>query len=352
MHAPGRAPDNFNLLRLLLAAAVVFSHCFELVDRSRVHEPLTMLFHTYNFGDLAVDGFFLLSGFLIAQSWQRDPQALRYLARRVLRIYPAFIVATLICGLLLGPLFGGAQYFNLLRPGEFIKWMLLLREPALPPVFLGLPYTDSNGPLWTIQYEFQCYLLVIVAGLLGARAPRAAWWLVFLGAMTLNLFFPGALDQFHFPGARYVLGDSPAVFLRFLTFFSGGALMFLHRDAVKLRGGWAALALVVAFVSLWSQDAAKLLLPTAGAYGLFWFAFQPLPAHGAFDALQRFVRRNDLSYGVYVFGWPVQQILIALLRIESPWLLLAPALLGAGACAWLSWRLVEQPFLRLKPAAA
>src|ERR1700741_4202124 len=103
-----RAPaNNFNLLRLLLASAVLFSHSYELIDRNRFREPLDRFFHTYTAGDLAVDGFFMLSGFLIMQSWQRDPQVWRYLARRVLRIYPLFIVATLICGLVLGPIFGG-----------------------------------------------------------------------------------------------------------------------------------------------------------------------------------------------------------------------------------------------------
>src|SRR5690349_23752155 len=84
--------ENFNLLRLLFAALVVFSHSFELIDRSRMHEPLNRLFHTYSCGDLAVDGFFMLSGFLILASWRRDPNVPRYLARRVLRVYPLFIV--------------------------------------------------------------------------------------------------------------------------------------------------------------------------------------------------------------------------------------------------------------------
>src|SRR5215468_1030364 len=92
--APQATPvhgDQFNLLRLWLAGAVLFSHCFELIDRGRIREPLDRLFHTFSAGDLAVDGFFVLSGYLILQSWTNDPHAGRYLARRALRIYPAFL---------------------------------------------------------------------------------------------------------------------------------------------------------------------------------------------------------------------------------------------------------------------
>src|SRR5213593_437282 len=132
--APPVHGDQFNLLRLLFAGAVLFSHCFELIDRGRIHEPLDRLFHTFSAGDLAVDGFFVLSGYLILQSWLRDPNPARYLARRALRIYPAFIIATLLCGLALGPLFGSAHYFARFRPLDFAIGTLLLREPAVPPV--------------------------------------------------------------------------------------------------------------------------------------------------------------------------------------------------------------------------
>lgn len=346
------ADNNFNLLRLFFAALVVLSHSFELIDRSRVNEPFDRLFHTYSLGDLAVDGFFMLSGFLILKSWQRDPSAWRYLARRVLRIYPLFIVSTLLCGLLLGPLFGGgAQYFAQFHAGELVKWMLLLREPFVPPVFLGLPYTDVNGPMWTIQYEFMCYLLVALAGLALLAGREAFWWLLWAAAMLLNLLYADRLNAIQFSGSRLLLGDEPGSFVRFLSFFCSGALLFLYRERIRYRAGWAVLCLAVCALSLLRFSAAKLLLPTAGAYLLFFCAFATLPAAGGFGRVQDFLRRNDLSYGLYLFGWPLQQILLGTLQPRSPWTLTLLALPCAAVCALLSWRLLERRCLRLKPGA-
>lgn len=346
------AGNNFNLLRLSFAALVVLSHSFELIDRSRVNEPLDRLFHTYSLGDLAVDGFFTLSGFLILKSWQRDPGVWRYLARRALRIYPLFIVSSLLCGLLLGPLFGGgAAYFARFHAGEFLQWMLLLREPAVPPVFLGLPYTDVNGPMWTIQYEFMCYLLVALAGWVLLAGRAWFWRLLWAGAMLVNLVYADRLNDTHFFGSRLLLGDEPGSFVRFLSFFSAGAVLFMYRDRVPYRAGWAALCALVCVLSLVRFDAAKLILPTAGAYLLFFCAFAALPAAGAIGWAQGFVRRNDLSYGIYLFGWPVQQILLAELHLHSPWILTALALPCAAVCAFASWRLIERRCLSLKPRA-
>jgi|SRR5215468_2219372 len=339
--------NQFNLLRLSFASAVLFSHCFELIDRGRIHEPLDRLFHTFSAGDLAVDGFFTLSGYLIMQSWASDPHPGRYLARRALRIYPAFLIVALLCGLVLGPIFGGgaAHYFGQFRPLDFIVGALLFREPVVPPVFIDNPYTDVNGSLWTIQYEFMCYVVVLIAGLL-ARNRRAFWWALWLAALALNSLAGDALERIRFPGSRIILGDEPAAFVRFLGFFGSGVLCYLHRDRLRLRTAPAVLCAVAVVLSLFSYDAAKLVLPTAGTYLQFWFAFRP----AADSALHRFVQRNDLSYGVYLFAWPVQQISIQMFHIQSAWVLLPVAAAAALGLGFLSWRWLERPFLALKPS--
>jgi peptidoglycan/LPS O-acetylase OafA/YrhL len=340
--------DQFNVLRLSFASAVLFSHCFELIDRGRIHEPLDRLFHTFTAGDLAVDGFFTLSGFLIMQSWISDPHPGRYLARRALRIYPAFLIVTLVCGLVLGPIFGGGaeHYFGQLQPFDFTVGALLLREPVVPPVFIGNPYTDVNGSLWTIQYEFMCYVIVLIAGVL-VRNRRAFWWALWLAALALNSLAGDALERIRFSGSQLLLGDEPAAFVRFLGFFGAGVLCCIHRDRLRLRAVPAALCAVALVLSLFSFDAAKLVLPTAGAYLLFWLAFRP----AADSALHRFVQRHDISYGMYVLAWPVQQILIRTLHLQSAWVLLPLAVVLSAGLGFLSWRWLERPFLALKPSA-
>src|SRR3977135_675481 len=159
VHADRR--NNFNFLRLLFASLVLLSHSSELLDGNREREPLFAIFHTISFGDLAVDGFFLLSGYLIVQSWQLNPSWLRFLKKRILRIYPAFIVASLVCAFIVGPLGSdAAAYFRAFDAPTFIRSMFLLYDPITPQVFEGSPAPYVNGAMWTTKHEFRCYLMV------------------------------------------------------------------------------------------------------------------------------------------------------------------------------------------------
>lgn len=345
--APGVPANNMNLLRLFFATAVVFSHCFEVVDRGRQREPANLLFHTVALGDLAVDGFFLLSGFLILHSWQRDPRLFAFLQRRLLRIHPGFIVATLIGGFLVAPYFAAdaAAYWQALDIPHFLLRMLLLCEPDVPPTFAGLPYPDLNGAMWTIQYEFLCYLLVGLLGLFGLARSRALW-LFLLVASIVACFFPEQLLALKGgPKSRWLVMDEPGSFVRFLSFFAAGASYYLWRDRLRLDARTAALAALACIVAMFRFDTGWIVLPTAGAYLLFWLSFAKLPD----NPLSRFCDRQDLSYGVYLYGWPAQQSLLFFLRPISPYLLFLPAAAVAGACGWLSWVVVERRCLRLKP---
>ncbi len=161
--------NNFNFLRLLLALLVLLSHSPELIDGDRHREILTNIFHRISFGELAVNGFFLLSGYLIVQSWQRTPKLYSFLRKRILRIYPGFSVATLICIFVVIPL--AVAPINFFTPINFIvhlQEIFLLSPPSSPAIFQGKPYPLLNGAMWTIAYEFRCYLLVAILGTIGA----------------------------------------------------------------------------------------------------------------------------------------------------------------------------------------
>jgi peptidoglycan/LPS O-acetylase OafA/YrhL len=168
-----RRDNNFNFLRLLFAIVVIFSHSPQLVDGNRHREPLTRLFPSTSGGDLALDCFFILSGFLIMQSWDRKPILLEFLKKRVLRIYPGFIVASLISVLIVGPLGANAElyfaHFNFL---SFLMGLIFLQAPNVPPTFVGQFHPVLNGPLYTIAYEFRCYLLVTIFGICGLFKRR------------------------------------------------------------------------------------------------------------------------------------------------------------------------------------
>ena len=177
--APATPPPRtrnvtFDLMRLVFACMVLLAHAPEITDGndrrellgSRLHVPLT-------FGLLGINGFFLLSGNLIARSWLGTPRLLDFLQKRLLRIVPGYAVAVLVSVVAVGlaaP--GSAHFFRDLFSGHFVTSVLLLSAPLTPPVFPRLVTAGVNGSLWTIAYEFRCYLMVALLGATGVLRLR------------------------------------------------------------------------------------------------------------------------------------------------------------------------------------
>jgi peptidoglycan/LPS O-acetylase OafA/YrhL len=324
--------NNFNLLRLVLALCVILSHSPELTDGDNHREPLMWLFDTIPLGFLAVDAFFMLSGYLIVQSWDRLPKAMPYLQKRILRIYPGFLVASLVCAILVGPL--GAdplRYVAAFDISAFATGALLLQPPVVPPVFQGTALPKMNLSMWTISHEFVCYLLVLVAGKSGALRIRHFWL-----ALTLVVFGILVLSRLlHFD----------ASFLRLPSFFLSGGCFYIYREQIRLDGR-IALALTAALTAcMFSWSACELALATAGCYVLIYLATRSSASLG------RFNRLPDVSYGVYLYAWPIQKLLIWHIPGISPWLVFAIAAPAALALGALSWFAIEKPALRFKRQA-
>jgi peptidoglycan/LPS O-acetylase OafA/YrhL len=338
-----RKNNNFNFLRLLLAVLVILAHSPELVDGTNDREILTQIFHTETFGSLAVNGFFALSGYLILQSWWGNPQPFDFLKKRILRIYPGFVVASLLSAFVFGPMGArAADYFAQFNFFEFIKEMLLLRAPSVPPVFAGSQFPVVNGSLFTIEYEFRCYLLVAVFGISGILRRRRLWLALTISAIALSIA-SDLVRNVSFPGEDLLISD-PGWFVKFLSFFSAGGCFYLFRDRIRYKPIYVLVALPAVILSMFTWESSKLILPTLGAYIFFGFAFTHLPI------LQEFGTHSDISYGVYLYAWPTQKLLLWYFPSLSPWLLFVLACGISFACGLLSWHLVERPFLRLKPS--
>ena len=149
--------NNMGLLRVVLALLVIVAHSFELTG-GRSTELLVRAFGTLTFGEFAVDGFFLLSGFLITKSYQHSSSYLAYLRRRILRIYPGFVVAYSLCLLIVVPLSGAPPIAWTIR--QCVKQvfrMLVLDPPSIDGAFPGLLVPQINLSMWTISYEFRCF---------------------------------------------------------------------------------------------------------------------------------------------------------------------------------------------------
>jgi peptidoglycan/LPS O-acetylase OafA/YrhL len=334
-----RHRDNIGVLRLILASLVIVGHAPEMLDGDRHREPLTMLFHTISLGELAVDAFFLISGYLITMSWIRSKSFLSYLERRILRIYPGFVVASLISVFVLGPLVGSSPQRIL---GSTLAHIIGLQPPPNYSGQLeGLHYPLLNGSMWTIAYEFRAYMLVATLGIIGVLHSRRMMLLLALGLIALLVgatfhTVRAPLDALaaHHRRVQAVLGD-PWADIRLNAAFFVGANFYLWRDKVlpRLTAKVALVAAIATAVLLFRDPhLAETALITFGATAMFWIAFR-----AELGSLQRVNDSWDISYGVYLYGWPIATAIIWLNRAVTPVELISmtlPLAALAGAASW------------------
>lgn len=317
-------------VRLVLALAVVASHAFLVLGAA------TEL--TQQLGAWAVNGFFALSGYLIAASRWRLGFG-RFVWHRALRILPAFWVVLVAVAFVAAPLAAAVagERWDAWSAFGYV-WRnatLWVTQLGVDETLRGVPYgLEWNAPLWTLAHEATAYVVAGVA-LSFAFVRRRAWlWigLAMLAFMAATFVMYGPFDT-----------DWPRVVehgVRLGGFFVAGMLLFAVRDRVPLRW-WVAAICVAGFGVLWIVDLAGIVGQPLFAYVVLWVGAR-LPL--------RLGTRNDLSYGVYVWAFPVQQLLVVFG--------VAPATGVAGSfliatvitlvIAWGSWRFVERPALGMK----
>lgn len=337
------AANNFDALRLGMALLVVWSHCFALWYGTEAFEWVSLLLGgVYNAGNIAVLGFFTISGFLITLSYSRSSSPWRYLGRRIKRIYPGYITTTLVCSLIVVPLFSSRHFLDL-APREWLGLAsnLLLRNYIIASdAFASGPV---NGALWSIPYEFWCYLGVMAAGLMGLIHKRPVWpalaILLMLGRTALDVkgWVPGGSWLALIIGWPYLwFAVGPSFLL--------GAAVFEYRKSLP-RSPLILASLLIATIAsahlFKSPHVTRLLFPPAFAYLTFYLAFSPLLKwHGA-------ARFGDFSYGTYLYAYPIQQMLVFTLRGHIPFALFVPLVMSLSlVAAVLSWHLCERWFVR------
>jgi peptidoglycan/LPS O-acetylase OafA/YrhL len=334
--------NAFGALRLIFAALVIVSHTPPMIDGNHSREPLSMLFGAITLGELAVDGFFLISGYLITASFISDPKT--YLIKRVLRIYPAFVICYLLCVFLMAPI-GGAN-LAALGVGDWFRLayrLVMLKSPEVEGAFAGLPYPALNGSMWTISYEFRCYILAALLGLLGVyRSPRLLLALT-VGLLALTPIFHTALGPQIAEWGRPLspLFGEPAESVSLTAVFLMGACFKLF--SIPQRKDWAIVCGVLLTLGLMFETTKTIAIAGPGGYLLFYIAFKTRS-----KILLTLNAKDDISYGVYLYAWPIGTLLIWYWT-DIPLVIHALiTLAGAVALGWISWRTIEKPSLALK----
>lgn len=344
--------NSFGFLRWLFAALVILDHSYPLGgfgDDALRHWSQGQ----DTLGGLSVAGFFVISGFLITRSWLHTGSTVRYLWHRFLRIFPGYWVCLLVTGFILAPLawhheHGGA--FAVYSAGPVRPWAyftsnlwLTIHHYGIADLLRDTPFGRRSGgawdgSLWTLIYEFRCYLLIAVFGLTGVLTRYRG--LVLAATAALYVATVSALVDPSWQ-ARVVPVLADVYVARFTFLFLLGSLLCLYADRVPIDDRLAVLATVVAVVSL-HRGGWFLLGYPALAYLTLVLAVR-LP-------LRWFGRRNDLSYGIYIYAFPIQQLLAqhGLQRHGGPALFAGVSLVLTSIVAFVSWRVVEKPALRCK----
>jgi peptidoglycan/LPS O-acetylase OafA/YrhL len=330
-----RRQNNFDALRLIAALSVIFSHSFLIAQGTGANEPLNLL--TGNQCMLGLAGvfvFFAISGFLVTQSFEQTRGPLRYLVKRCLRIFPGYLVMLVLSAFVLAPLVTTmplAEYLHRSEPYRYVlnNAVFDIRVHELPGVmFVDNPVgLEINGSLWTLGYEFDMYLMVLVLGVLRLINLPVCLLLLALGMACI-----------HFDALAFLGGWG-----WMLSFFAVGMVLYKLRDT-RIFDGRVALAAVAGLIASVPLGQFILLFSLFGCYLALYLALHPrLPVIPA-------ARFGDLSYGLYIYGWPSQAAVIWMLGGHAAWwqVFLLSSLL-AGALAFLSWHLIEKRALRLKP---
>lgn len=330
--------NNFNLVRLFFAALVIFTHSYAIYDGHPYRDILYRLTGSLSLGDVAVDGFFIVSGFLITGSYLQSRSPWHYFKKRVLRIYPAYLACYLICITLVAS-FSGATPPETSSIPVIIAKAFLLAPPTLGNEFPGLAFGFLNGSAWTIAYEFRCYLMLAVLGMAGLLQRRS----VILAIMAVLLVLDFISIEYSPPG--YVLVGDTENGIRFMALFLAGALHQLYRDKISYSATGAALCFCAAALCMFVPAIAETGLCIFGSYVILWFALR-----GPLSRMEGLLK-SDISYGLYLYGWPIQSLLIYYAVGISPTAVTFIALPLAALCGWISWRVIEKPALSLKNRA-
>ncbi len=336
--------NNFDFMRLAFAVLVIYSHAFPLGTGSETLEPFKRMTHgQVTGGGLAVDSFFVMSGFLIAASAERSSSVVAFLRKRIARIYPAFVVSALLAVAFVMPLasahFAGAGAGA--NAADFLLQTLRLTEFHYAGAFAANPYPGViNGSIWSVPYEFWCYLgvaMLLVSRVLRRRRVVLA---LFLGAWAVSLV--SQLRGWNYGGKLLgvVLG-SPQFWARLLPLYLAGVVFYQYRDRIRLSWMLALVASASLLTACWRPYGWTLVFPLAGTYLLFWFAFTPsIRLHG-------FGRFGDFSYGTYLYAFPIEQLLVQgfghPVRPAVLFLCALPLTLCAAAASWYG---VERHFLQ------
>lgn len=339
MDAAGGRPTGFDYMRLVLAISVVATHSvITSYGRAADHALLHSSFEPFMRAILPM--FFCLSGFLVTGSLLRCKTLVSFLGLRVIRIYPALGVEVLISALILGPLFTALtlpEYFS-----DPVFWRYLLNVTGhihyvLPGVFADNPLPDTvNAQLWTVPWELMCYVMMAILALFGVKGHRIVAPLAVLGLSALHLF--GRMQD---NGWTYVQHQGGLAGEILVIAFVVGVVFYLYRESIRATMPLFFGATALSIFFLWSTPFGEYL-------GIYTLGYVVAYLGTANPRKIGILQGADYSYGIFLYGFSVQQAFVALFPTAEWYTNILVCVPLSALVAGLSWHYVEKPALALK----
>jgi len=329
--------NAIGFIRLILAIFVIVQHSYALVGQA---DPLSRI-GLISFGALGVNGFFVLSGFLITSSWLNSKILINYLWRRILRILPAYWICLAVTALIIVPI-------NIILKGQalnqtilsqmvgyiFKNFILIINQPDIANLTNNLSEKSLNGSLWTLSWEFLFYIILAIGGLLGLLTKRK-WLLIIFTVIYISCYWIDACKCTIF--LKYYSNVNVATLP---YYFLIGSLGFLFKKYIPDSKIIFLICIVLWLLDL-KYNPNYPLHPIFLFYILLW-----LTTHLPVKSFEKF---GDFSYGLYIYHFVViQTILISFNHEFKPIILFLITLPIAFGLAYLSWNLIEKRCMNFK----
>lgn len=326
--------NNIDIFRLIAASMVIYGHAYTLSPEAGKSDVIhRVLLHDDYSGSIAVKIFFFLSGLVVTNSLINNGDLIRFVISRVFRIWPALILSSVITAVLLGPLLTQLTIVDYFNSNDVLRYIYNITsmniQYTLPGVFVDNPYPNAvNGSLWTIPFEVFAYVLLFAFFAVGVLRSKKLSVAIFI----LILIEPFLTYKVMFP---WVPQNHEIDFLA--PCFAFGAILALYKDTVNVR-----LSHCVGFFVLYYVLSGTLY----SAYLAYAFIFLSILYLSSRKFMLKIKPKIDLSYGVYLWGFPVQQVMAHYFHSQGVLFNQVSSLLICLSLGFLSWQLCEKHFIK------
>ncbi len=346
--------NNFDFIRFVCACSVIIGHSIAVTGNGPIYTSLVTKGQT-DLGGIAVYIFFILSGYLIVGSYLRINNVFKYLLYRILRIFPALIFLVIITVFVVGPIvcnqplkdyFTNHDTYLYLRNIKLQTQFILTGFDTKAPTF---SHIVVNGALWTLPIEFACYVLVAILGVL--RILNRYTLILLLGLNTIlymnfsTIFQPSPQILLHpFIWHLFSVLSLPLdMWLKLSCYFCAGGCYYFYKSQILFTRKYLVASLIIILISCRVNSSLSITIPVFGTYLLFYLGIHPK------IKLYNFAKFGDFSYGIYIYGFLIQQLVVMSYNGHMSntlnYIISVPLSIIMGA---ISYHFIERPCMNLK----